>query len=79
MIVFYRYDFFEVKKWLFSFLFVVTVCVICYRVVVVVAHKLELVCNAGVILSLLYPNLSDSLAVCFESGPRESSVNGSHW
>ena len=51
------------------------------RVVVVEAHKVELVVrNAEVILGLLYPSLSDSLiwAVCFESGPRESLVNGSH-
>ena len=39
------------------------------RVVVVEAHKVELVCDAEVILGLLYSNLSD---------PRESSVNGSH-
>ena len=35
------------------------------RVVVVVAHKVGLVCNAKVILGLLYPNLSDSLGSLF--------------
>ena len=35
------------------------------RVVVVVAQKIELVCNAEVILDLLYPNLSDSLGSLF--------------
>ena len=35
------------------------------RVVVVEAHKVELVCNAEVILGLLYPNLSDSLSSLF--------------
>ena len=42
-----------------------------------VAHKVELVCNAEAILGLLYPNQSDSSS-SFESGPREPSVNGSH-
>ena len=46
-----------------------------YQICLVVARKVEVVCNAKVILGLLYPNLSDSLAVCFESGPTESSVN----
>ena len=35
------------------------------RVVVVVAHKVGLVCNAEVILGLGYPNLSDNLGSLF--------------
>ena len=35
------------------------------RIVVAVAHKVELVCNAEVILSVLCPNLSDSLGNLF--------------
>ena len=34
-------------------------------VVVVVGHKVGLVCNEEVILGLLYPNLSDSLGSLF--------------
>ena len=35
------------------------------RVVVVVAYKVGLVCNAEVFIGLLYPNLSDSLGSLF--------------
>ena len=42
------------------------------------AHKVELLCNADVILGLLIPIYQSVWAVCFESGPKESSVNGSH-
>ena len=35
------------------------------RVVMVEAHKVELVCNAEVILGFLYPDLSDSLGSSF--------------
>ena len=42
------------------------------------AHKVELLCNAEVIHGLLIPIYQTVWAVCFESGPRESSVNGFH-
>ena len=42
------------------------------------AHKVELLYNAAVILGLLIPIYQIVWAVCFESGTKESSVNGSH-
>ena len=49
------------------------------RVVVVVAHKVELVCRMPKLsLVCFIPIYQIVWAVCFESDPRESSVNGSH-
>ena len=42
------------------------------------AHKVELLCNARLSLVCLSQFIRQFGQFCFESGPRESSVNGSH-
>ena len=63
MIIFPKMIFLKSKNGYLVFLFVLYA----NRVVVVVAHKVGIVCNAEVIiiLGLLYPNLSDSSGSLF--------------